>query len=199
MNGLAVQISQLSQRTTEALPDSGQFASNREIQNLVERDAICEALNWLVPLRGLAEVATITQPDPPDALVKLVDGAILHCEFAVIAHEPTIKSIKHRYKNDCKQYEFQNWTRQIFQDEIRETVFKKEDKFRKHLDSGRVAKPLILVLGSDSLMTHEGLLDGMRIQSSVFDEILVHMGYIPDPTGTRDGASEYCIVDIANR
>ena len=196
MNDLLEEMVRLYSEGRRAMPDSGQFAVTRETQKLVEFEAIQQALEWLRKNRGYSELESYVQPDPPDVRATLVDGQVLDFEFASVTHQETMKLIKDREKKLGTQGEYQDWTAPVFQDWVRKLVADKDRKYRPHLKKGLVAKPLILVLGSDSRTTHAGLADGLQVESDVFDEILLHLGYIPDPTGARDGESDYCITDI---
>lgn len=188
LNDLWDEAARLSKDGNKAMPDSGQFASTRETQSFVERSAILEVLEWLREHRGWAQVVKIEQPDPPDAIGSLSDGKTVWCEFASITHQATMKAIKHHYKNGDQTVLYQNWTPGIFQDRVKDIIVSKEEKFTKHLASGLADKPLLLVLGSDGVMSHSELLDGMKISSKIFDVIAVHLGYSPAALPSQDGA-----------
>jgi hypothetical protein len=195
MNDLWDEVVKLSKQSSEAMPDSGQFASNRENQSFVESAAILEVLDWLRERRGWPQVVKIEQPDPPDAIVSLSDGKTIWCEFASITHQATMKALKHHYKAGDQTGLYQNWTLGIFQDRVRDIIASKEAKFTKHLTSGLVDKPLLLVLGSDGVMSNAELLEGMNISSEIFDVITVHLGYAPAASPSQDG--KYLIHIIA--
>ena len=191
------EVVRLSKEGSEAMPDSGQFASTRETQPLVEREAVLEAHKWLEKNKGFAELKSYTQPDPPDLVATLIDGTTVDYEFAGIIHQKTMQAIKHRRNTLGIAGKYQDWTPVTFQKRICELVSQKEQKFRDHLSNGIASQPLILVLGSDGAMTHPSLIDEFSVSSSIFHVVLVHLGYIPNPNGSSD--SEYMILDITNQ
>jgi hypothetical protein len=195
MNDLWDEVIRLDGTARTEMPDSGQFASTRETQSFIEKMAIEEVLDWLSKNHGWATITEIQQPDPPDAIISLADGMKIWCEFASVTHQKAIEAIKHRQKNNSEIGLYQDWTPAAFQACVTELVASKDAKFAKHLKSGRVRKPLLLVLGSDSTMSHTGLLDGLDIRSSIFDVIAIHLGYSPTASPTENG--DYLIHIVA--
>jgi hypothetical protein len=177
----------------EAMPDCGQFARTRATQPGVERDAILQVHKWLEHHKRFAEIASFTQPDPPDLVATLKDGTVVYYEFAIIAHGPAIEVIKKR-KQQGETGLYQNWTPETFQKRICDLVSAKIKKYQKHLKNETVAKPLILVLGSDSVLSHKGLVANFSAGRGIFDMVLLHLGYIPNSNGSPD--SNYLILDI---
>jgi hypothetical protein len=194
MSDLSDEVIRLDAETRKAMPDSGQFGCTRETRSFVEKSAIEEVLNWLSQNHGWATIIEIQQPDPPDAVIFLADGKKIWCEFASVTHEKTIEAIKYREKNNQETGLYQDWTPAIFQTRVAELVASKEAKFAKHLESGLVCRPLMLVLGSDGKMSHFGLIDGLAITSAIFDVIAIHLGYSPTSSPTENGGYRINIV-----
>lgn len=187
MNDIWDDVDRLEKESRLAMPDSGQFASTRETQSFIEKSAIEEVLAYLHKYNGWAPTKHIQQPDPPDAIVTLVGGTKIWCEFASVTHQATMQVIKHRQKNNQERWLYQDWTQSTFQTRLRELIASKEALFARHIENRVVFRPLMLVLGSDSTMSHTGLLVGFDIKSTIFDVIAVHLGYSPAATTAGNG------------
>jgi hypothetical protein len=187
-------VIRLDKEARAAMPDSGQFAFTRETRALVERDAIAQALDFLVENKGWPRIKDIEQPDPPDAIVLLDNGLKVSVEFASITHQKTMQVIKHRIKTNAATRLYTDWTPETFQARLTELIATKEAKFAKYLKNGLADKPLLLVLGSDGVMSHSRLLKGFKVSSDVFDLIAVHLGYSPSPVPGVDGTYQIHIV-----
>lgn len=189
-------VARVAKECEQSMPDSGQFAASRELQPLVEQNAAIEAFKWLQVHRGLVGYLKISQPDPPDVVFHLSDGTRFSIEFTTVTHEKTMQVIKHNRDQHGIQDGYQNWTPKLFQERIRELLEKKETQFRKHLATETASRPLALLLGFDGKISGDWLIDGFSVTSEIFDEVLVHLGYIPNANPTENNNSEYLIVDI---
>ncbi len=107
-----------------------------------------------------------------------------------------MEMIKHEAKHGRTGL-YQNWNPAIFQKCLSEIIKKKEDTFGKHVRSKTVVGPIMLVLGTDGVATHEGLVEGSSAKSDVFSYMLVHMGYVP--TGDSETTGGHLILDLKDR
>lgn len=196
---LFVEVSRIAKECEDSMPDSGQFAASRELESLVEREAAIEAFEWLKFHRHLVGYREICQPDPPDVVFQLNDGTTFSIEVTTVTHEKTMQAIKYNRDQHDIRGEYQNWTPELFQNRILELLKKKETQFKKHLTTKAASRPLALLLGFDGRMSGEWLIDGFTVRTEIFDEVLVHLGYIPNASPERSNRSEYLIVDILDR
>src|SRR5690606_19857206 len=139
------------------------------------------------------------QPDPPDVVLHFHDGTQFSIEITTVTHEKTMQAIKYDRERNDVQGQYQDWTPELFQKRIIELLEKKEAKYKKHLAAKTVTPPLALLFGSDGCMSGDWLIDGFTVTSDVFDEVLVHFGYVPNVTPAQNSKSEYLIVDILDR